>query len=96
MRRLFWISVGAAGGYYAARRGTVALEEARARGLVGNVTLAAATASRLAGSASRAATAAGEAAGSRTRAAAESRSGITDPRPTPTSPTTTTVREART
>ena len=54
MKRLFWLSVGAAAGYYAARKGTEAVEQARERGLVGNVSLAAATASKVAGSATRA------------------------------------------
>ena len=59
MRRLFWLSVGAAAGYYAARKSSEAVEQARERGLVGNVTLAATTATKVAGSATRAVTAVG-------------------------------------
>ena len=73
MRRLFWFSVGAAAGYYAARRGERVVEEARARGLVGNVTLAASTATRLSTGATRAVTALGEAAGEATRQRVEQR-----------------------
>ena len=54
MRRLFWLSVGAAAGYYAARKGSEAVEQARERGLVGNVSLAATTASKVVASATRA------------------------------------------
>ena len=87
MRRLFWLSVGAAAGYYAARKGTVAVEQARERGLVGNVTLAASTASKAAATASRTTVAIGEAVGSRARALAEARSD--DAVPSPAAPTTT-------
>ncbi len=96
MRRMFWLSVGAAAGYYAARRGEQALEQARARGVVGNVTLAATTASKVAASATKAAVAVGEAAGSRTRRAAESTTPI-DPIASPTGAAhhDVTTREAR-
>lgn len=53
MRRLFWLGVGAAAGYYAARRGDEIVERARERGLVGNVSLAATTATKVAASAQR-------------------------------------------
>ena len=53
MKRLFWLGVGAAAGYYAARRGDEMVERARERGLVGNVSLAATTATKVAASASR-------------------------------------------
>ncbi|MGE0817437.1 MAG: hypothetical protein AB7O74_02130 [Candidatus Nanopelagicales bacterium] len=53
MKRLFWLGLGAAAGYYAARRGDEMVERARERGVVGNVSLAATTASRMAASASR-------------------------------------------
>jgi len=59
VKRLFWLSVGAAAGYYAARKSSEAVEQARERGLVGNVTLAASTASKVAGSATKAVTAVG-------------------------------------
>ena len=48
MRRLFWTAVGAAGGIYAYRRGTRAVQQARARGLVGNLQTAAGTAAAVA------------------------------------------------
>ena len=67
MRRLFWLSVGAAAGYYAARKSSEAVEQARERGLVGNVTLAASTATKVAGSATKAVSAVG----SRARTPAE-------------------------
>jgi hypothetical protein len=67
VRRLFWLSVGAAAGYYAAHKGAEVVEQARERGLVGNVTLAAGTASRVAATATRATVAVGEAVGSRAR-----------------------------
>lgn len=73
MRRLFWVSVGAAAGYYAAKKGTVAVEDARARGLVGNVTLAAETATKLAAGTARAVASAGQAAGSRARTSRDAR-----------------------
>jgi len=87
VRRLFWLSVGAAAGYYVARKGTVAVEQARARGLVGNVTLAAGSASKLAASASRTGVALGEA----VRTAATDTAGPQ----TPARPTSTSTREAR-
>ncbi|MDA8435597.1 MAG: hypothetical protein M0Z98_06390 [Actinomycetales bacterium] len=96
MRRLFWLSVGAAAGYYAARKGTVAVEQARERGLVGNVTLVAGTASRLAATASRTTLAVGEAVGSRARALADVRGaeraapGPTAASNNPSTPTTST------
>ncbi len=90
MRRLFWLSVGAAAGYYAARKGTVAVEQARERGLVGNVTLAAGTASRVAATASRTTMAVGEVVGSRARALAEGRGAESGPtEPSAATPTTT-------
>lgn len=80
MKRLFWVGVGAAAGYYAARRGEAAVERARERGLVGNVTLAATTAQKAAGAATRTAAALGE----RARAmAAEQADGASAPAPTP-------------
>jgi hypothetical protein len=88
VRRLFWLSVGAAAGYYAARKGTVAVEQARERGLVGNVTLAASTASKVAATASRTTLAVGEAVGSRARALAEARSDDAAPAPSTAAPTT--------
>ncbi len=66
MSRLFWVSVGAVGGYYAARRGERLVEEARERGLVGNVTLAASTAAKAATGATKAAAALGETVRART------------------------------
>ena len=99
MRRMFWFSVGVAAGYYAARKGSVLVEEARERGVVGNVTLAAATAGRAAAAASRATLAVGEAVGSRTRSLTEDRAPATDPAhgaaPTSTTPTSTSSREVR-
>ena len=50
MRRLFWVSVGAAAGYYAARRIPPAVARTRERGLAGNAALAGRTASRVASS----------------------------------------------
>ncbi|HEY5134928.1 MAG TPA: hypothetical protein VIJ41_04020 [Candidatus Nanopelagicales bacterium] len=109
MRRLFWLSVGAAAGYYVARKGTVALEQARERGLVGNVMLAAGSASRLAASASRTGGAVGEAVNARARGVAgpttatPDRGAVPDgtaaadtagPQP-PARPTSTSTREAR-
>ena len=67
MRRLFWLSLGAAAGYYAARKSSEAVSQARERGLVGNVTLAAGTASKAAATASRTTVAVGEAMGARAR-----------------------------
>ena len=67
MRRVFWLSVGAAAGYYAARKGQIVVDDARERGLVGNVTWAAATATRVATAAAGASIAVGEALGSRSR-----------------------------
>jgi hypothetical protein len=98
VRRVFWVSVGAAAGYYAARRAPVLIEEARARGVVGNVTLAAATASKAASAASRATAAVGDAVGSRTRAAADAdvtadhRTVDTRPAAPPTTPSSREVR----
>ena len=96
MRRLFWIGVGAAAGYYAARRGEEAVERARERGLVGNVTLAAATASKVAATATRTAVTFGD----RARAvAAEPRATSVDATVIPirpsSSPTTSASREVR-
>ncbi len=48
MSRVLWVAVGAAGGIYAYRRGQRALEEAKARGFVGNVQVAAGTAASVA------------------------------------------------
>ncbi len=50
MARLVWVAVGAAGGIYAYKRATAALEDARERGVVGNVNAAATTASAFVGS----------------------------------------------
>jgi hypothetical protein len=85
MRRLFWLGVGAAAGYYAARRGDEMVERARERGLVGNVSLAATTATRVASSASR------TAASLRSAASTSTGTGTTTPPAAPSSPT----REAR-
>jgi len=109
VRRLFWLSLGAAAGYYVARKGTVAVQQARERGLVGNVTLAAGSASRLAASASRTGVAVGEAVNQRARGVAgpttatPDRSAAPDgtaaadtsgPQPS-ARPTSTSTREAR-
>ncbi|MBI1377148.1 MAG: hypothetical protein GC157_06670 [Frankiales bacterium] len=83
MRRVFWVTVGAVAGYYAARKGAAVVEEARERGVVGNVTLAASTATKVATTASRLTLAAGEALGSRTRALAEGREASAPPAPSP-------------
>ncbi len=96
MRRMFWLSVGAAAGYYAARKGSVVVEEARDRGLVGNVTLAAATASKVAAGATRATVALGEAVGSRTRSHLEDQAPAPGPAPAPaTGQAAPTSREVR-
>jgi hypothetical protein len=97
VRRLFWLSVGAAAGYYVARKGTVAVEQARERGLVGNVTLAAGSASKLAASASRTGVAVGEAVNARARGLGQLPSAAPDtPAPQqPARPTSTSTREAR-
>ncbi|HSN05735.1 MAG TPA: hypothetical protein VLV82_00175 [Candidatus Angelobacter sp.] len=79
MRRLFWMSVGAAAGYYAARKGSAAVEQARERGLVGNVTLAASTATKVVQTASRTTVALGETVGSRARALADGRASADRP-----------------
>ena len=61
MSRVIWVAVGAAGGIYAYRRGQRALDEAKARGFVGNVQVAAGTAASVAQSVSKvAALAAGQ------------------------------------
>jgi septal ring-binding cell division protein DamX len=98
VKRLFWLGVGAAAGYYAAKRGDEALERARERGLVGNVTLAAATAQKAAATATRTAAALGE----KARAAADAQTApapTAEPTPAPrTSPTPSspsTSREVR-
>jgi hypothetical protein len=93
------LSVGAAAGYYAARKGSAAVEQARERGLVGNVTLAASTASKVAATASRTTLAVGEAVGSRARALADVRAAATtEPavttRPTPAADPTQDSRPA--
>jgi hypothetical protein len=94
MRRLFWLGVGAAAGYYAARRGEEAVERARERGVVGNVTLAASTATKVAGTASRTAVALGEKARSLAADHASDPSGASAPRPS-SSPAHSTSREVR-
>lgn len=100
MKRLFWMGVGAAAGYYAARRGEEAVERARERGVVGNVTLAATTASKVAATASRTAVTLGE----KARALAAEPAGsdtdtntatVTPIRPAPSSPTSSPSREVR-
>ena len=48
MSRVMWVAVGAVGGIYAYRRGQRALDEAKARGFVGNVQVAAGTAASVA------------------------------------------------
>ena len=97
MRRLFWLSLGAAAGYYAARKSAEAVDQARERGLVGNVTLAAGTASRAAATASRSTVALGEAMGARARGAGSpSTDGSTVPAPpSDPAPDPTSSREAR-
>jgi len=99
VRRVFWLSVGAAAGYYAARKGSEAVEQARERGLVGNVTLAAGTAAKVAGTASRTTMALGQAVGSRARTLGDGQPGdAPGPAPAPTAPPTTPTsrtREAR-
>jgi len=58
---MLWVAVGAAGGIYAYRRGQRALDEAKARGFVGNVQVAAGTAANVASGVSKvAALAAGQ------------------------------------
>ncbi|MFC6238341.1 hypothetical protein [Longivirga aurantiaca] len=100
MKRLFWLGVGAAAGYYAARRGEEAVERARERGVVGNVTLAATTASKVAATASRTAVTLGE----KARALAADPAGsetatVTPIRPaagtSPSSPASSPSREVR-
>jgi hypothetical protein len=94
---VFWLTVGAAAGYYAARKGSVLVEEARERGVVGNVTLAAATAGKAAAAASRATVAVGEAVGSRARSHDGDLGGAAAHAPTQpgTTPTSTRTREVR-
>ena len=97
MRRLFWLGVGAAAGYYAARRGDRLVQDARERGLVGNVTLAATTATKVASSATRTAVSIGEAAGSRVRTGAatpEAGPVAAAPEPTADAPPTPSTRDA--
>jgi hypothetical protein len=96
VRRVFWLSVGAAAGYYAARKGSVLVEEARERGVVGNVTLAAATAGKAASAASRATVAVGEVVGSKARSHVEEPSAPHARATTSgTTPTSTSTREVR-
>jgi hypothetical protein len=94
MSRLFWVSVGAVGGFYVARRGERMVAEARERGVVGNVTLAASTATKAAAGATRAAAALGETVRARTGSAPVP---APVPGPAPDSPArpTTSTREAR-
>ena len=97
MRRMFWLGVGAAAGYYAARRGDRLVQDARERGLVGNVTLAATTATKVASSATRTAVSIGEAAGSRVRtgpATPEAGPVAAAPEPTADAPPTPSTRDA--
>ena len=94
MKRLFWIGVGAAAGYYAARRGEEAVERARERGVVGNVTLAATTASKVAATASRTAVTLGEKARALAAEPAGSETATVTPI-RPTSSTSSTSREVR-
>ena len=100
MRRLFWLSVGAAAGYYAARKSAEAVDQARERGLVGNVTLAAGAASKAAATASRSTVALGEAMGARARGAGRPSStgpdaAFTTTQPSTPAPEPTSPREAR-
>jgi len=46
MRRLFWVSVGAAAGYYAARKIPPAVARTRERGIAGNASPVASSASK--------------------------------------------------
>ena len=100
MKRLFWLGVGAAAGYYPARRGEEVLERARERGVVGNVTLAASTATKVAATASRTAVTLGEKARSLSAEAPPadapppSRAAAPPVRPAP-SPTSSPSREVR-
>jgi hypothetical protein len=50
VRRLFWIGVGAAAGYYVARKVPPAIERTRERGISGNAALAASAAGKVASS----------------------------------------------
>lgn len=96
MKRLFWLGLGAAAGYYAARRGDEMVERARERGVVGNVTLAASTATKVAATATRTAVALGDKA--RSLAAeppsVDIRAAATPARPAP-SPASSPSREVR-
>ena len=92
---MFWLSLGAAAGYYAARKGTEVVEDARERGLVGNVTLAAGTASKAALAAARATVAAGEAVGSRVRSRACGDAPVTTQFAATSSPTTASPPHSR-
>lgn len=96
MKRLFWLGVGAAAGYYAARRGEEVVERARERGVVGNVTLAASTATKVAATASRTAVTLAEKARSLSAEAppADAPAAATPVRPDP-SPTSSPSREVR-
>lgn len=51
MRRLLWLGLGAAAGYYAARKIPPAVERTRERGISGNAAMAGRAASRVASSA---------------------------------------------
>jgi len=95
VRRVFWLSLGAAAGYYAARKGSALVEEARERGVVGNVTLAASTAGRAAAAATRATVAVGEAVGSRARSHDDPGSAADAPTQPRSTPTSTSTREVR-
>jgi len=95
VRRLFWLSLGAAAGYYAARKSAEAVDQARERGLVGNVTLAAGTASKAAATASRSTVALGEAIGARARDAGRSSTTAPAAPPSAPAPDQTSSREAR-
>ena len=59
MARTFWIAVGAAGGIYAYKRASKAMDTARERGVVGNVNAAATTATSFVGNVRQLVTVAG-------------------------------------
>jgi hypothetical protein len=82
MSRLFWVSVGAVGGYYAARRGERLVADARERGVVGNITLAATTAAKVTTTATRTAVSLGEAVRSRIAESPVAESPVAPPAPT--------------
>jgi hypothetical protein len=85
VRRLFWFGLGAAAGFYVARRGEQLVDDARERGAVGTLSAVAATAGRAATTAARTAVSVGESAGSaaRQRVAAGAATATARPAPSP-------------